>query len=94
VASRKHASHVAEKVIESFLGVGEAGHAGEEAIFDGAREAARRLADGVAAHVATQSPHDGASLQQLRERVASRQQAIGFADYRSWIERVTPPDLE
>ena len=94
VASRKHASHVAEKVIESFLGVGEAGHAGEEAILDDAREAARRIADGVAAHVAAQSPHDGTSLQQLRARVAGRQQAVGFADYRTWIERVTPPDLE
>jgi ferredoxin/flavodoxin---NADP+ reductase len=94
VASRKHASHVADKVIESFLGVGDAGHAGEEAILDGAREAARRTADGVAEHVAAQSPHDGPALQRLRERVAARQQAVGISDYRSWIERVTPRDLE
>lgn len=94
VASRKHATHVAERVIASFLGVGDDGHAGEEAIFDGAREAARSAADGVAAQVVSQPPHDAIALQQLRARVASRQQAVGFADYRSWIERVTPPDLE
>ncbi len=94
VASRKHASHVAEEVVASFLGVGAAGHAGEEAILDGAREAARKTADGVAAHVATQAPLDAAVLAALRARVAAQQQRADFADYRSWIERVTPPDLE
>jgi len=94
VASRKHATHVAERVIASFLGVGEDGHAGEEAILDGAREAARSAADGVAAQVASQPPRDATALEQLRARVASRQQAIGYADYHSWIERVTPADLE
>ena len=94
VASRKHASHVAEEVIASFLGVGAAGHAGEEAILDGAREFARKAADGVAAHVAAQAPLDAAALGALRGRVARQQQRVGFADYRSWIERVTPPDLE
>jgi NADPH-dependent glutamate synthase beta subunit-like oxidoreductase len=94
VASRKHASHVAERIVASFLGVGEDGHAGEEAILDGVRDAAGSLADGVAAQVASQPPHDTTVSQQLRARIANRQQAVGFADYRSWIERVTPPDLE
>ena len=94
VASRKHATHVAEEIVASFLGVGDAGHAGEEAILDGARDAARRAADGVAAQVASQAPHDAAEAQRLRARVASRQQAVGFADYRGWIERMTPRDVE
>jgi NADPH-dependent glutamate synthase beta subunit-like oxidoreductase len=94
VASRKHATHVAEQIVASFLGVGDDGHAGEQAMLDGARDAAARLADGVAAQVASQPPHDAIALQQVRARVASRQQAVGFADYRTWIERVTPPDLE
>ncbi len=93
VASRKHASHVAEKMIESFLGVGDAGHAGEEAILDGAREAARRTR-----RRRRQARRDAVAARRtraaaLRERVATRQRAVGFADYRSWIERVTPPDL-
>jgi NADPH-dependent glutamate synthase beta subunit-like oxidoreductase len=94
VASRKHASHVAEEVVASFLGVGAAGHAGEEAILDGAREIARKTADGVAVHVAAQSPLGAAALAALRARVARQQQRVECTDYRSWIERVTPPDLE
>jgi NADPH-dependent glutamate synthase beta subunit-like oxidoreductase len=94
VASRKHASHVADKVIESFLGLG-ASHAGEEAVLDGAREAARRVADGVAAHAVALTAHGDGALARLRARVAERQAAVGFAgDYRAWIARVTPPDLE
>ncbi len=94
VASRKHASHVAEEVVASFLGVGDAGHAGEEAILDGAREAARATADGVAAQVAQETPLDAAAMAALRARVAQQQRRVDFADYRSWIERVTPADLE
>jgi len=94
VASRKHATHVAAKVIEAFLGLGE-GHAGEEGVLEGEREAARRMADGVGAHAAAQTPHGGDALARLRARVRERQAAIGFSgDYSAWIARVTPPDLE
>ena len=51
--------------------------------------------DGVAAHAATQTPHGDGALAKLRARVTERQAAVGFGgDYRAWIERVTPPDLE
>ena len=94
VASRKHAGHVAEEVIASFLGVGPRGHAGEEAVLDGARAAARATAEGVAAQVENEKPHDGPTLEKLRARVRARQQAVGCDAYASWIARVTPPDLE
>lgn len=94
VASRKHASHVADEVIASFLGVGERGHAGEEAILDGARDAARAAAEGVAKQVEQQAPHDGETLAALRERVAALQKRVGYAGYATWIARVTPADLE
>ena len=46
VASRKHAREVSSAVIEAFLGLGETGHAGEEALADelaaGARESGAR----------------------------------------------------
>jgi len=94
VASRKHATHVAAKVIEAFLGVGE-GHAGEEAVLEGEREAARRMADAVGEHAAAQTPHGDDALARLRARVRERQAAVGFAGaYGAWIARVTPPDLE
>jgi NADPH-dependent glutamate synthase beta subunit-like oxidoreductase len=94
VASRKHASHVAEEVIASFLGVGDRGHAGEEGVLDGARAAARATAESVAARVANEKPHDGPTFEALRARVRARQEAVGCDDYATWIARVTPPDLE
>lgn len=94
VASRKHAGHVAEEVIASFLGVGDRGHAGEEAVLDGAKAAAQAAAEGVAARVAIEKPHDGLAFEALRARVRARQQAVGCGDYADWIARVTPPDLE
>jgi NADPH-dependent glutamate synthase beta subunit-like oxidoreductase len=94
VASRKHASHIAEQVVASFLGVDDAGHAGEEAILDGARADARELAESVATYVAKTPALDPAALAALRARVAQQQRRVDFTDYRTWIERVTPPDLE
>jgi len=94
VASRKHASHVSEKVIASFLGLGD-GHQGEEALLDSTRAAARLAADAVGAHAAAGMPRDGGSSERLRARVRERQAAVGFSgDYRAWIAQVTPPDLE
>jgi len=94
VASRKHASHVSEKVIASFLGLGD-GHRGEEALLDSTRAAARLAADAVGAHAAAGMPRDGGSSERLRARVRERQAAVGFSgDYRAWIAQVTPPDLE
>jgi len=95
VASRKHASEVADEVIAAFLGVGSHGHAGEAAILDGAHAAAREAADHIAAKVADGAPLDAAALAKLRARVRARQDAAGYgAGYAEWIARVTPPDLE
>ncbi len=94
VASRKHASHIAEQVVAGFLGVGAHGHAGEGGMLEDAHAAARATAEGVAAYVASQPVLDAEHSRQVHARVASRQQAVGFTDYASWIERVTPPDFE
>jgi len=96
VASRKHSGHVAEEVVASFLGLGDGAHAhaGEEGMLDGARDAARATANGVAAQVATKPKHDAATLAKLRDRVRARQEAVGCEDYAAWIAQVTPPDLE
>ena len=94
VASRKHASHVAERVIEAFLGLGE-GHRGEEAMLDGERETARRAAGAAGSHASTLTPHGDEARARLRSRIRERQAAVGFTgDYATWIARVTPPDLE
>jgi NADPH-dependent glutamate synthase beta subunit-like oxidoreductase len=42
-----------------------------------------------------QPPLAAAELAKLRSRVRERQQAAGYAgDYATWIEKITPPDLE
>ena len=35
------------------------------------------------------------ALATIRSRVAERQRAVGYdGDFKTWIEKVTPPDLE
>ena len=94
VASRKHAGQIAEHVIASYLGVAD-GHEGEDAVLDPTRDAADRVADGIAAQAAAQTPHSADELRRLRARVRARQAEVGCTGgYRVWIERATPPDLE
>jgi NADPH-dependent glutamate synthase beta subunit-like oxidoreductase len=47
----------------------------------------------LADEIRRQPPLDSARREQLLARVRARQAAVGYADYRSWIERVTPPDF-
>jgi len=96
VASRKHATHVSERVAGAFLGLGPepAPHAGEEEALEGLQQAARRTADGVAASLAPVAPLGADALRAIRARVAERQQAVGFGgSVPEWIRRHTPPDL-
>ena len=94
VASRKHATHV-EEVVEQFLGLGEGGHAGEEALIEGALTDAAETARAVGAQLAERPAPSPEALQSLLERTRARQSDIGYTgDYASWIEKVTPPDLE
>jgi NADPH-dependent glutamate synthase beta subunit-like oxidoreductase len=87
VSSRKHAREVSATVIEAFLGLGEDGHAGEEALADsigaGAREDGERIADEI-----TRQPEITAeALEAVRERVRQRQRAVGYdGDYASWVK--------
>jgi NADPH-dependent glutamate synthase beta subunit-like oxidoreductase len=95
VASRKHAAHVVQSAVAAFLGVGEDGHAGEAALTDPAREAARALADHVSEQVTARPALDDDAWAKLLLRVEARQRAVGYAGgYADWIARVTPPDLE
>jgi len=94
VASRKHAKYVGERVIEAFLGLGEEGHAGEDALADAARVGAREEAEVVAEGITVQPPIRPDALASIRARVEERQRAVGYqGNYARWIERVTPPDL-
>ncbi len=95
VASRKHARQVSQTVSEAFLGIGGESHDGEEATLDAAHAAAREQALDIAKSIQHEPSISAESLAALRKRVEERQAAVGYGgDYTSWIERVTPPDME
>jgi len=94
VASRKHAARVTADAIEGFLGLGDDGHAGEEALLAPAREAARARADAIAAAIEPCAPLPPERVAAIRERVRARQRDVGYGgDLAGWLEKVTPPDL-
>jgi hypothetical protein len=93
VASRKHAAWVSETAIERFLGLD--GHAGEEALAEAAAALAAAEAERVADAIADHPPLPAERVEALLERARARQRAVGYGgDYRAWIEKVTPPDLQ
>jgi NADPH-dependent glutamate synthase beta subunit-like oxidoreductase len=94
VASRKHAREIGEAAAAAFLGLGEGGHAGEEALAEPAHEAAREAARGIAAELGARPAPGPEALARLLARVRERQRAVGYGgDFAEWIARVTPPDL-
>ncbi len=95
VASRKHARGISEAVIEAFLGLGEAGHRGEEDVASPIRSAAARVADRVAGAIASRPPLEPDVLRSVLARVEERQRAVGYGgSFPDWIRQVTPPCLE
>jgi len=95
VASRKHAEAVSEWVIERFLGLGDGGHDGEEALAVAGSAAASANADEIARDLRPRPKLSPAELSKLLARVAERQCAVGYdGDYEAWMRKVTPPDLE
>jgi hypothetical protein len=95
VASRKHAKAVAAAIIEAFLGLPDAGHAGEEALLAPVREAAAEAARALGREVTRQPPLASEALAALRGRAFERQRAVGYdGRFEAWLQRVTPPDME
>ena len=94
IASRKHARAVTETMAEAFLGLDGADREDEARLLEPAREALREQANDIADRVGAATPIDPGTFAQLRERVATRQRAVGYEDdLKAWLEKVTPPDL-
>ncbi len=95
VASRKHASFVAEHAVAAFLGLDETSRTAEADLGEDADDATRAWTDRVAHVLADQPPHDQPALQRLAARVQQRQATIQYPNtYKAWITQVTPTDLE
>jgi hypothetical protein len=94
IASRKHARLVSETISAAFLGLGDDGHAGEEAALDATTSAARETAHEIAAEIKKQPPITPETLAALRERVRTRQQTVGYdGNFEAWITANTPEDF-
>jgi ferredoxin/flavodoxin---NADP+ reductase len=82
---------VGTHVAESYLGL-------NGALTDlaaGAREQARAQGDQIAGSIEHRPPLAPERVAEVMRRVRDRQRAVGYeGDYRSWIGRVTPPDLQ
>ena len=94
VASRKHSVRVTSHVIESYLGLGNGRHEGEEALLAPTSDAADSEADRLMAPLRRKPALGPAAVDALLARVRARREAVGFtSSYRAWLERLTPPDL-
>jgi NADPH-dependent glutamate synthase beta subunit-like oxidoreductase len=92
--SRKHSIEITSYVVESFLGLGDGSHAGEEALLDPASARGRETGERVAQWVDGRAPLDSGVVEKLLDRIGSRQREVGYGgEYRDWIDRVTPSDL-
>jgi ferredoxin--NADP+ reductase len=91
VASRKHATQVSEAAVEAYLGVGEGEDRTIATDVRPAADHAARAAERVLASLGNANAPSSEQAATLRERVSKLQRAVGFDDYKSWLERVGAP---
>jgi ferredoxin--NADP+ reductase len=88
-----HGEFVANHLVENYLGIGESRDVG--AVTAPAAQAGMANAAEVASHIAAKPPLPVDRGRAIMDRVRTRQRQVGFeADYKTWIARVTPSDLE
>jgi NADPH-dependent glutamate synthase beta subunit-like oxidoreductase len=94
VASRRHSVRVTSHVIESYLGLGNGRHEGEERVLAPTTSAADVAATRLLATLRRKPALAPDAVAALLARVHARREAVGFtSSYGEWLERVTPPDL-
>jgi NADPH-dependent glutamate synthase beta subunit-like oxidoreductase len=89
--SLESGTEVGTRVAEAYLGL-----SGEELrIAEGARTAARAEAEKIAAVVDARPKLSAEEVEKVVHRLRERQQAVGYGgNYRDWIGKVTPADLQ
>jgi ferredoxin/flavodoxin---NADP+ reductase len=84
---------VGTHVAEAYLGVADDGS--RTALADGARHLAHAEGEQIAASIAAQAILQPAEVTAIMRGVHQRQRAVGYeGNYRDWIAKVTPPDLQ
>lgn len=94
VASRKHATEI-ETAVWSFLGLSEDGHEAEARLVEERNAVVGERAEALADVIQDDPPAPVHTVNEILARAAERQRAVGYdGNYRAWIAKVTPPDLE
>lgn len=84
IASRRHASQTAERLLETFLGL-EGDHEDEVELVDAIEADAKAHARGLVDEAQRLSRLSLEAVDSLRSRVRARQEAVGFSDVSSWL---------
>jgi NADPH-dependent glutamate synthase beta subunit-like oxidoreductase len=84
-------TEVGTRLVESYLGL-----SGEQLpLTEGARQEAHAEGETIARAVEARPKLDAVQVDAILTRVRERQRAVGYeGNYRAWIARVTPPDLQ
>jgi ferredoxin/flavodoxin---NADP+ reductase len=93
--SRRSAQDVIERLLAAYLGVGDDPTALDR-VAEGAHQAAAERAEAVVQDATTRhAPLPTERVASILARVEARWAEVGYGgDYRAWIDRVTPPDMQ
>ena len=84
-------TEVGTRIAEAYLGLSDE----SVALAEGARQAAAAAGEAIAGALAAREKLAPEAVAAILHRVEERQRAIGYTgDYRGWIAKVTPPDLQ
>ena len=88
--SLESGTEIGIRIAEAYLGLSEE----QIDLVEGARHAAEERGERIAAAIASRPRLDAPAIDAILARARARQREVGFdGDYRSWIKKVTPPDL-
>ncbi len=91
--SLDNATEVGTIVAERYLGLADDGS--RAALAEGARSEAAKTGEAIAGNLDGRPKLSTAEIAKILARVREKQKAVGFGgNYRAWIAKVTPPDLQ
>ncbi|HVA79605.1 MAG TPA: hypothetical protein VNF29_01640 [Candidatus Binataceae bacterium] len=89
--SLESGTEVGTRIAEAYLGLSD----GSVDLAAGARRAAASAGEAIAVAVTARAGLESAAIAAVMNKVEMRQRAVGYTgNYREWIAKVTPPDLQ
>jgi ferredoxin--NADP+ reductase len=89
--SLESGTEIGSRIAESYLGLSEE----KLSLAEGTRSQAAEHAEGIADAISHRASMPESKVAELLARVRERQRAVGYeGNYRAWLEKMTPPDLQ